>query len=293
MSMGYYRFIKGHLIVQQNQSPDGDSMRFIAADMTLFEGLPNYAPAKVSGGEASYQLRFQAIDTPELHYGTAKQPCGMESRNALLRWLGVNPASWDWEKAPAGFSWSHPAAILCDGFEGHGRPIAFVLKGLDVQDGSDVKLTADVLEQTYNHHAARIGSTYLGLYAGGLSPDIRDALIAAYRAARSERRGLWPLDQTSCFTVNTLDDICAPNGSLIYPKIFRRLVDALKWAGGEFAPGRDIDDFLQENPKQNDAIIVYTADGGKLKCHLSDVLEQVNNQIKISVDLNTVEFISK
>lgn len=93
MSMGYYRFIKGHLIVQQNQSPDGDSMRFIAADMTLFEGLPNYAPAKVSGGEASYQLRFQAIDTPELHYGTAKQPCGMESRNALLRWLGVNPAS--------------------------------------------------------------------------------------------------------------------------------------------------------------------------------------------------------
>lgn len=162
-----------------------------------------------------------------------------------------------------------------------------------MQDGSDVKLTADVLKQTYNYHAAETGSAYLGLYAGGLSSDIRDALIAAYQTARAEQLGLWPLDQTSGFTVNTLADICAPDGSLIYPKIFRRLVDALKWAGGTFAPGRDIDDFLKANPNQNDAIIVYTADGGKLKCHLSDVLEQVNNQIKISVDLNTVEFISK
>ena len=231
MSMGYYRLIKGRLIVRQKQSPDGDSMRFIADDMTLFEGLPNYAPADRSQSGASYQLRFQAIDTPELHYGPAKQPYGMESRDALLQWLGVDPTGWDWEKAPIGFSWEHPAAILCDGFEGYGRPIAFVLKGLDHEDGADIKLSPQVLEQTYNYHAVRTGNAYLGLYAGGLSSDIRDALIAAYRAARSEQAGLWPLDQTSCFTVTVLEDICAPDGSLIYPKIFRRCVDALKWAG--------------------------------------------------------------
>lgn len=293
MSMGYYRFIKGRLIVRQNQSPDGDSMRFIADDMTLFTGLPNYAPAGGSQSGASYQLRFQAIDTPELHYGSAKQPQGMESRDALLRWLGVDPSAWDWEKAPVGFSWDHPAAILCDGFEGHGRPIAFVLKGLDAQDGSDLRLSPDLLEQTYNYHAVRTGNAYLGLYAGGLPPDLRDALITAYKAAKAEQAGLWPLDQTSCFTVNRLADICTPDGSLIYPKIFRRCVDALRWAGGLFRHGRDIDDFFAANPRENDTIIVHTADGGTLKCRLSDVIEQLNNQICISVDLNTVEFISK
>ena len=293
MSLGYYRFIKGRLVVRPRQSPDGDSMRFIADDMTLFQGLPNYAPAKVSGGEASYQLRFQAIDTPELHYGAAKQPYGIESRNALLHWLGVDSAGWDWEKAPIGFSWEHPAAILCDSFEGYGRPIAFILKGLDdAEDGADVKLSKEVLEKTYNHHAVRTGNTYLGLYSGGLSADLRAELVAAYRAARAEQAGLWALDQTSSFKVTTLEDISPEQGSLIYPKIFRRCVDALKWAGGEFRQGHDLDDFLKTHPRENDQIVVC-CDGGRLKVRLSDVIEQVNNQISIAVDLNTVEFVSK
>ena len=292
MSLGYYRFIKGRLVVRPRQSPDGDSMRFIADNMALFEGLPNYKPARVSGGEASYQLRFQAIDTPELHYGPAKQPYGMTSRDMLLHWLGVDSSSWNWEKAPAGFSWEHEAAILCDSFEGYGRPIAFVLKGLDAEDGADVKLSKAVLEKTYNYHAARTGSTYLGLYSGGLSADIRAELVAAYRTARSEQAGLWALDQTSAFTATRLEHISPEQGSLVYPKIFRRCVDALKWAGGEFRQGRDLDDFLKAHPHENDQIIVC-CDGGQLKVRLSDVIEQVNNQISIAVDLNTVTFVSK
>lgn len=292
MSLGYYRFIKGRLVVRQKQSPDGDSMRFIADNMALFEGLTNYRPAAVSGGEASYQLRFQAIDTPELHYGPAKQPYGFASRDMLLQWLGVDPSSWNWENAPAGFSWEHEAAILCDSFEGYGRPIAFVLKELDAEDGADVKLSREVLEKTYNYHAARTGNTYLGLYSGGLSADLRAELVAAYRAAQAEQAGLWPLDQTSRFTVTTLDDISPEQGSLIYPKIFRRCVDALKWADGAFRQGHDLDDFLKAHPRENDQIIVC-CDGGRLKVRLSDVIEQVNNQISIAVDLNTVEFVSK
>ncbi len=210
----------------------------------------------------------------------------------VLQWLGVDSSSWNWENAPAGFSWEHEAAILCDSFEGYGRPIAFVLKELDAEDGADVKLTQDILKQTWNYDAARTGNTYLGLYAGGLSSDICDALIAAYKAAKAKQAGLWPLDQTSRFTVSTLADICAPDGSLIYPKIFRRCVDALKWAGGEFRQGHDLDDFLKAHPRENDQIVVC-CDGGRLKVRLSDVIEQGNNQISIAVDLNTVEFVSK
>lgn len=293
MSLGFYRLIKGRLVVRERQSPDGDSMRFVANDMTLLEGLPRFSRPSAAGGVASYQLRFQAIDTPELHYGGAAQPQGIDSRNGLLQWLGVDPSDWDWTVAPSGFEWETEAAILCDGFEGHGRPIAFVLRELDGEDGADVKLTPSLLATTYNHHAVETGLAYLGLYAGGLSFEIQSGLIAAYQQAKAARLGIWKIDRTSRFTVNTLDDLGPEQGSLIYPKIFRRCVDALRWAGGAFEPGRDIDDFLAASPVENDQFIVHARHGGQLKSRLSEVLEQVNNQIRIQLDLNTVEFVAK
>jgi hypothetical protein len=293
MSLGFYRLIKGKLIVRQRQSPDGDSMRFIANDMSLFDTLPRHSPPSEANGESSYQLRFQAVDAPELHYGGAAQPHGLESRDVLLRWLGVDPSGWTWSVAPSGFSWEQNAAILTDAFEGHGRPIAFVLHDLDQPDGSDVKLTNAILSSTFNFHAVEQGAAYLGLYSGGLSFEIQSRLIATYKAAHDAKVGIWSLDKTSQFVVNTLDDLGPDRGVLIYPKIFRRCVDALRWVGGAFEPGRDIDDFLAALPQENDSFIVHSAHGGKLKSRLSDILEQVNNQIRIRIDLNTVEFVSK
>src|SRR5574337_203637 len=216
MSLGFYRLIKGKLIVRERQSPDGDSMRFVANDMSLFEGLPRYSAPSEAGDIESYQLRFQAIDTPELHYGGAAQPHGRESRNGLLEWLGVDASQWDWAVAPAGFVWEREAAILCDAFEGHGRPIAFVLRGVDADDGSDVKLTTALLAATYNYHAVQAGLAYLGLYSGGLSFDIQSKLIAAYKDAKDTRKGIWKRDRTRRFTVNTLDDIGPESGQVIY-----------------------------------------------------------------------------
>jgi endonuclease YncB( thermonuclease family) len=293
MSLGFYKLIQGRLIVRQRQSPDGDSMRFVADDMSLFEGLPRFSEPSVAGDLESYQLRFQAIDTPELHYGGAQQPHGIESRNGLLEWLDVDPSQWDWELAPAGFEWETRAEILTDGFEGHGRPIAFVMRDSRLDDGEEIKMTKAVLEKTYNYHAVATGLAYVGLYSGGLSFDTQSSLIAAYRDAKRTRRGIWDLDRTRRFSVTTLDDIGPEAGSLIYPKIFRRCVDALRWAGGEFEPGRDVDDFLVEKPDENDKFVVHASHGGRLTSRLTDVLEQINNQIRIQVDLNTVEFVSK
>jgi hypothetical protein len=293
MSLGFYRLIKGKLSVRERQSPDGDSMHFIADNMSLFEGLPRFSPPSEAGGVASYQLRFQAIDTPELHYGGAAQPHGLESRNGLLEWLGEDPKKWDFTVAPAGFVWEKPAAILCDSFEGHGRPIAFVLHGSDAADGSDIKLTTALLETTYNYHATASGLAYLGLYSGGLSFEIQSKLIAIYKSAKAARKQIWKLDKTRRFTVDTLDDIGPERGVLIYPKIFRRCVDALRWVGGEFEPGRDLDNFLAAKPEENDKFVVHATHGGSLKSQLSSVIEQVNNQIRIQIDLNTVDFVSK
>lgn len=293
MSLGFYRVIKGKLIVRERQSPDGDSMRFVADNPGLFEDLPNFEPASESRGLASYQLRFQAIDTPELHYGGAEQPHGRESRDGLLRWLGVDPADWNWEVAPRGFEWEQPAVILCDGFENHGRPISFVFREIDAEDGSDLKLARDLLLTSYNHFAVKTGLAYLGIYTASLAFGVEGELLSAYRHARAAKTGIWTLDRSRRFVVNTLDDLTPETGSLIYPKIFRRCVDALRWAGGEFEPGRDLDDFLAEKSGEDDRFVVQPSQGGRLTSRLSQVLEQINNRIRIQVDLNTVQFVSK
>jgi hypothetical protein len=54
-----------------------------------------------------------------------------------------------------------------------------------------------------------------------------------------------------------------------------------------------VDDFLLHRPIENDQFWVQGLHGGRVKSRLSTVLEQINNQIQIQVDLNTVEFISK
>ena len=244
-------------------------------------------------GNASYQLRFQAIDTPELHYGRAIQPYGLESRNGLLEWLGVDSREWNWTVAPENFEWEQPAAILCDGFEQHGRPIAFVFRELKHKDGAELKLSKSLLRESYNFHAVNTGLAYLGIYAGSLTPQIKNTLILSYKKAKSANKGLWQLDSTPDFKVTSLADLSPDGGSLIYPKVFRRCVDALRWAGGEFEPGTDLDDFLLAKPNENDRFIVHALHMGKIKSRLSTVIEQSNNRIRIQIDLNTVEFIAK
>ena len=293
MSLGFYRVIKGNLAVRPRHSPDGDSMRFIADDMSLFEELPHFSEAVGMAGNASYQLRFQAIDTPELHYGGAVQPHGLESRNGLLKWLGVNSREWDWTVVPEDFEWTQSAAILCDSFDQHGRPIAFIFRDLGYEDGAELKLSKNLLQESYNFHAINSGLAYLGIYEGSLPSQIKNALILAYKKAKSANKGLWQLDRTAEFKVTSLSDLGPAGGALIYPKVFRRCVDALRWAGGEFEPGADLDDFLLAKPNENDRFIVHALHMGKIKSRLSSVIEQINNRIRIQVDLNTVEFIAK
>ena len=302
MSLGYGRLIKGSFYVRASTSPDGDSMRFIPDQPPLFKDLNGYAePDFGNQNPWNLQLRFEAIDTPELHYGdpkikaeVKKQPQGMESRNGLLKWLGVEPKEWNWEVAPAGFDWRHRVAIICSGMEGHGRPLSFVLKDADVQqltDGADVKVDS-VLKDTYNYHAAETGLAYLGFY-GSATSDTRNALITAMNKARSSKLGIWRIDSTSMFKVDSFSDI-TENGALIYPKLFRRCVDALKSYNGQFQQGKDLGDWLAgEGKKDDDQMIVYSTDGGKVKVSLSSVIQQVNNKVRVTVDLNTVDFISK
>lgn len=294
MSLGFYKVIQGVVSVAPNQSPDGDSIRFLPTQAHAFDDIP-HKPARPMAPGASYQLRLQAIDTPELHYGSAEQPYGRAARDALLSWLGEDPTTpfWDWKKAPSSFpGWSKPAAILCDAFESHGRPISFLFGADALPEAGHIELTPTLLQKSYNLHIVEAGFAYLGLYAGGLTQAITRQLGAAYMAARTAGRGMWPDDQTAQVKVVDLADISV-GGAMIYPKIFRRCVDALAWANGRFEPGQDIDDYLAARPSDDDRFLVRTDHAGIVRSRLSTAIEQVNADIRISVDLNQVEFISK
>src|SRR5689334_19983190 len=87
MSSPYQLAIHGRLLIV-GYEPDGDSVRFLADDPTLFKRLQRGYKIRRSPRDGSVQLRLEAIDAPELHYGSAAQPDGDTARDWLLDELG-------------------------------------------------------------------------------------------------------------------------------------------------------------------------------------------------------------
>src|SRR5688572_9288206 len=89
MSVPYYKAIPGQFAIV-GYEPDGDSVRFIADDLTAYNDLHRAYRIRSSTKDGSVQLRFEAVDTPETHYGRDAQPLGDEARDRTLALLGFN-----------------------------------------------------------------------------------------------------------------------------------------------------------------------------------------------------------
>src|SRR5713101_5009143 len=87
MSLAVYRAIHGEFVIVHYE-PDGDSVRFVADNAQLYQGLQRSFRIKRSPKDGSVQLRFEAVDAAELHYGNAAQPLGAKARDQLLAWMG-------------------------------------------------------------------------------------------------------------------------------------------------------------------------------------------------------------
>ncbi len=82
MSVPFLLAMHGDLVIH-GKRPDGDSMRFIPADPSQLDRLERADRIDVSQ-DGSVQLRFEAIDAPETHYGTLAQPPGDAARDQLV-----------------------------------------------------------------------------------------------------------------------------------------------------------------------------------------------------------------
>jgi len=222
----------------QGYSPDGDSIRFAAHDIANWRKLTG--PAVALNGRGHAQLRLEAIDTLETHYANTHQPLALarEATEALLKDLGIKQLKFD-----ATFTQVTSADDGVEGYilsraaEKNHRPIAYVYAGAPPEaDGSEVRLTAERLQQSANCKSLQAGLAY-PTYYNGLFNDLRQACSDAVTEARRQPLGVWREDRTEAgFVVNSLEDIT--DRTVILPKLFRRLVQFLQGGG-------KVDDFRE------------------------------------------------
>lgn len=166
MSLPFYRVIKGNFIIV-NKEPDADSIRFVAKDPNLYQPL-QYAYLiykKINKTDGSLQLRLEAVDAPEVHYGNASQPLGVKFRDQFLDWVGFRNIKFEDEKKPNRVTSAEPdtipGAILSKSAEVNGRPISYLLLDPDVEqlrgndgnpvkDGDSIEVNNQVLQKTIN-----------------------------------------------------------------------------------------------------------------------------------------------
>jgi endonuclease YncB( thermonuclease family) len=292
MKSPFYQVIRGNFVIQ-DKSPDGDSVRFIADDPELYSYLHRSERINLSPTDNSVQLRFQAIDAPEVHYGKDAQPLGDESRDYLLKLLGFKKIQFSGNKVTSAKPERIAGAILATAVERNGRPVAYTLLEKDVkglEDGDSINLNAERLRQTLNCQLLEQGFAYLNLYSS--VPLIhRKVLQTIAREARSQKLGVWAVDRTPNFTLDDRTSITPPDGQLLYPKLFRRCIDYLKAVDKGFRG--NLKEWLlaseTTSSSENDSVLL----NGKTEVKLSDLILQQNNRIVFQADTIDVVFLER
>lgn len=245
--MSFY-LIKGTFHVVP-YSPDGDSARFKADNKGNWKLLSG--PAVEWNARDHVQLRFEAIDALETHYGGHHQPkeLALAAREELIAKLGIKDVEWN-EKQTKVISAKDGTKgfILARVVESHRRPVAFVFAGgIKKKDGAEIRLDQEMVKKSVNYHLIKEGLAFPTYYTG-LFPDLRDEFTVAVQKAREEKNGIWAQDKTNTGVI--LKDLeGVSNHDVILPKLFRRIV-AFMGHGGQ------IDKFKEYLKEQNDQLTI-------------------------------------
>lgn len=187
----------------QSGIPDGDSVRFLADDDSLFDLLEGRVEFK-SDGEV--QLRYEGIDALEK---AAIKPFSSDATEQNLQLLG-------------GEENGRPGYILANQIEKNGRPVCFVFTDdTDDADGSEIILEPERLQKSINYQLLAEGLVY-PLFYDTLYQELRVQLLEAVETARQDKLGIWTEDASNKgFTLKPTVNLS--NLEPIFPKLWRRL----------------------------------------------------------------------
>lgn len=259
-----YSLIKGSFHIHNPQSPrtgpepDGDTVKFAPLNRDLVLRLPR--PNRAAGFNRSGQinLRFEAIDALETHFGvggeTFHQPLALAlaARDALLARLGFGEIQYFADKPFKVESVEHhpiQGYVLSNGLDTYGRVIAFAFTGEHpATDGTQVFLTPAMLEASVNTHMLKTGHAWAAFYLG-MPAQLREFLRQVTIDARVAGRGLWaaatglPGKPAQIRGQQDLLD------TVIWPKLFRRLLPYFLEGFQDFSA---LDAWLRADPKNRD-----------------------------------------
>jgi endonuclease YncB( thermonuclease family) len=287
-----FLLIRGTFVIVGKQ-PDGDSVRFIADDTALFGQLKNNSRIRLSK-DNSVQLRFEAIDAPELHYLGQAQPLGSESRDELLKLMGFKDPQFKQGGATviSASVQTVRGAILSNAAEGNGRPISYVLLEKDAKgftDGTRVKVTDAILQKTLNAKQLDNGMAYLTVYSS-TPVTHRSFLRGLAQKARAFKLGVWARDASANFKLVSKDSV-GERGALILPKLFRRAISYLNAKAKNPSLGsiKDWMVFTQTTGVPEDDLVKTNLQ----TVRLSSLLNVAGNQVKFGVDTTELVFVEK
>ena len=240
--------------------PDGDSVRFLADNLTLWKKLEG-RPVKLGTGvetKDTVQLRFEGIDSIEKG---ATKPLSTQSRDNMFKLIGHTAAVPE----PRG----HILARMTD--DKSGRPICFAYAGAtSAKDGSEVFLDAALLRRSVNYLQMKTGFAY-PLYYNTLFASLRQEFDRALALAKQKKLGYWPTDATrKGVTVKNKSDLAriAP----VWPKLWRRLEEFFRKPTASL-PGFVA--FLAAKNERIDVLSVMEERG------LQDLVKVQNNRVKL------------
>jgi endonuclease YncB( thermonuclease family) len=293
MAVPYYKAIAGEFVLL-GKSPDGDSVRFVADDVDSFEDLHRAFRIRPARTDGSVQLRFEAVDTPETHYGVHAQPLGDVSRDAMLQRLGFTNVSFN---ASGEVTASTPdrvrGVILSKAADANGRPISYVLtedNAEGLEPGEWNRVGNSVLQRSINWFLLEQGHAYYTVYTS--TPiSHRRVLRPLAEQARLNLLGVWSTDDSASFELENQMSI-GPGGNLILPKLFRRCTDYLKARDRGF--DGELTDWLRANSSgaraENDLVLL---DGVQGPVPFSSLIDQRNRTVSLEVDLFSMTFVEK
>ncbi|MHC4758559.1 MAG: thermonuclease family protein [Planctomycetota bacterium] len=270
-----YTLIRGRFYVVGYQ-PDGDSLRFEADSPQHWNPVGNVGV----NNDSRIQLRFEGIDTPEVHVGQNHQPLDLANaaRDRMLDILNITNVQYSANgKTITAANENRRGTILVSGVAIR-RPICFVFSGDrfgNANSGSQYNPTLAQILSSVNATLLEEGHAY-PLFYRTLDVAVRDAFTNLAIAAYNARRGLWPYDWSENFSARNLDDI--EYYYCIFPKVFRRLLRYMR----NHTSGRGFVSALAHNQSgTNDRLELVT--NPDVNIRLADVLQQTGNSTTIKM----------
>ncbi|KAG4421548.1 hypothetical protein IFR04_005275 [Cadophora malorum] len=291
--MTEYTLLYGNFVIRypdlpkQGPEPDGDTVKFAPDNQKLVldkNQIPRLSgrPPKINGRGIS--VRLEAIDALETHFERTHQELtgGKKARDILLAGLGFTNIKY-WEDLPnkikSADKDSLPGFVLSNGIDANGRLIGFVYSGSDGPGKDGAKLTAksDLIDKSMNTKLLLDGLAFPAFY-GTLAPVLRKNLSAKSEAARTAGKGIWPRATGLPGLPTKVSDLKSLTTSVIWPKLFRRLVVYINETG----PGLDqFDEWLRDDGvDRNDKVNRLDTDEN---VRLLDILDIKGNTIALRI----------